>query len=39
MSAVDWFAEDWGGRVHIADNGSDVRDHHDEAEDAAERNH
>lgn len=39
MSAVDWFATDWGGRVHVADNGSDVPDRHNAAEDAAERNH
>lgn len=24
MTGVDWFAEDFGGRVHIASNGSDV---------------
>ena len=39
MSAVDWFAEDWGGRVHTADNGSDVPDRHTTPEDNAERNH
>lgn len=39
MSAVDWFAEDWGGRVHVADSGSHVRDRHTDTEDEAERNH
>lgn len=32
MSAppVDWFdVENWGGKVHVADNGSDVPDRHD----------
>jgi hypothetical protein len=26
---VDWDDPDWGGRVHIASNGSDVPDRHD----------
>lgn len=39
MSPVDWDAPDWGGRVHIASNGSDVPDKHTASEDACERNH
>lgn len=36
MSAVDWFAKDWGNRVHVADNGSHVLDqlHEDDGGDS-----
>lgn len=39
MSPVDWFAEDWGGRVHVSENGADVPDRHQTTDDDAERNH
>lgn len=30
---IDWDAEDWGGRIHLASDGSWVPDsHHDDAE-------
>jgi hypothetical protein len=29
MSPIDWDDPDWGGRVHIAGNGSHVPDRHD----------
>lgn len=33
---VDWLAADFGGRVHVAGDGSFVGDRHTASEDAAE---
>jgi hypothetical protein len=27
---IDWDSDDWGGRVHLASNGSWVNDRHDD---------